>query len=268
MSQFRGRSLNLGAMPTAAVSTDGRHSPPRSVQNQVPRNTKSDFIDGSREAFRTYLEREDEKVKRVESQRADANEILIFAALLAGTVATLIGASVRGLQIDPLDKWAFYLLKTHELLAEDKEPYAYFISTTIPDPTRFAPARSAVLINSLWFLSLAVSLSCIMLASLPQRWTHQYHDAIGMGMTGRSRNGLRNPATAAAPRASVDGAEDDLPPPWLIKALPTLLHMALYLFFSGFAVFVFNLTSSYGIAQALLLTAGSLISPLFCFWRM
>ena len=172
----------------------------------------------------------------------------------------LIGASVRGLQIDPLDKWAFYLLKTHELLAEDREPYTHFISTTIPDPTRFAPAKSVVLINSLWFLSLAISLSCIMLASLPQRWTH------GIEMVGGlSRTSLRNPA-AAAPRPSVSG-EDELPPPWLIKVLPTLLHIALYLFFSGFAVFVFNLTSGYGIAQALLLTAGSLISPLFCFWR-
>jgi len=194
----------------------------------------------------------------VESHRADAHEVLIFAALLAATVATLIGASIRGLQLDPLDKWAFYLAKTSELLADIKEPRDFLPSSTLIDPAKFAPATSIILINSFWFLSLAVSLTCILIATLLQRWTYQYSIS---NIFARPRNMLSN---APGPRTSV-GFQDEPRLPWLIETLPTLLRISLGLFFTGFGVFVFNITSEFGIAPAILLTTGSLICPLFCF---
>lgn len=56
--------------------TDERHSQP--VRNQVPRHSGSNPIDDSGDSFRAYLEREDMRLKRAESQRAEAHEILIF----------------------------------------------------------------------------------------------------------------------------------------------------------------------------------------------
>ena len=50
------------------------------------------------------------------------------------------------------------------------------------------------------------------------------------------------PINFAGFRAPV-GFEDELRLPWLIGALLTLLCIAVRLFFSGFGVFVFNLTS-------------------------
>ncbi|KAI9462040.1 hypothetical protein F5148DRAFT_965064, partial [Russula earlei] len=96
------------------------------------------------------------------------------AALLSATVATLIGSSIRGLQIDPLDRWAFYLAKTYELLADAKESPNASLSDTFVDPSNFSPANSVIWINSFWFLSLVVSLTCIILASLCQRWANDY----------------------------------------------------------------------------------------------
>jgi len=69
--------------------------------------------------------------------------------------------------------------------------------------------------------------------------------------------------------SSVFGGTEDKPSfPWLIEALPFLLRLSLALFFAGFGVFVFNLTAEFGTAQALLLTSGSLLSPLLYFWHI
>jgi hypothetical protein len=108
-------------------------------------------------------------------------------------------------------------------------------------------------------LSLAVSLTCILMASLMQRWAYQY----SIGIFARSRIDSSNSVGLRAPA----GFEDELRLPWLVEALPTLLRIALGLFFAGFGVFVFNLTSEFGTAPAFLLTTGSLICPVFCFWQ-
>ena len=100
-----------------------------------------------------------------------------------------------------------------------------------------------------------------MLGSLLQRWAKQYNTNIFT----RPRTDPRN---TTEPRRSPFGAGgDELRLPWLIEALPAMLRMSLYLFFTGFGVFVFNLASDFGTFEALLLTAGSLICPLLCFWH-
>jgi hypothetical protein len=151
-------------------------------------------------------------------------------------------------------------VKTYELLLVDQkgEPREFFPSSTLTDPSTFTPENSVILINSLWFLSMSVCLTCIMLASLLQHWANQYNANIFT----RPRTDPRDPAE---PRSPFGAGVEELRLPWLVEALPALLRMSLLLFFTGFGVFVFNLTSDFGTAEALLLTAGSLICPLLCF---
>jgi len=116
------------------------------------------------------------------------------------------------------------------------------------------------LINSFWFLSLVVSLTCILLSSLAQRWASEHR----LNLSAQPRTEPRNSMAS-----SVFGGTEDKPSfPWLIEALPFLLRLSLALFFAGFGVFVFNLTAEFGTAQALLLTSGSLLSPLLYFWHI
>jgi hypothetical protein len=151
-------------------------------------------------------------------------------------------------------------VKTYELLImNDKEsPREFLPSSTLIDPNEFTPENSVILINSLWFLSMSVCLTCIMLATLLQRWADQYNSRIFT----RPRT---DPRDLAGPRTTFGAGESDLRLPWLIEALPTMLRVSLLLFFVGFGVFVFNLTSSFGTMEALLLTAGSLICPFLCY---
>jgi len=153
-------------------------------------------------------------------------------------------------------------VKTYELfvVGDRLEPGELLPSSTLADPNNFTPESSAIMINSLWFLSISVSLTCIMLGSLLQRWACQYNTRIFT----RPRTEPRNPAE---PRPTFGAGRGELRPPWLVEALPVMLRVSLYLFFAGFGVFVFSLTSDLGTFEALLLTAGSLICPLLCFWH-
>jgi hypothetical protein len=64
------------------ICLDERPSHTASVQNQVPRHSRSGSIDGPGDSFHKYLTKEADKVKRGESQREDAHEVLIFVCLL------------------------------------------------------------------------------------------------------------------------------------------------------------------------------------------
>jgi hypothetical protein len=193
----------------------------------------------------------------------------VKGALLSATVATLVGASIQGLKPDPRDKWAFYLAKTLQLLAEEDESKTPVPPPPFTDPTHFSPSIYVVLINSLWFLSLGISLTSILLASVPRRWAHIYSDSLSNTfLQGRPRTATRRHAMGGGRRAVIDGFHDDddlQPLPWLIIALPSMLRVSLYLFFAGFGVLVFSLTLNLGIGQALLLTASSLVCPILCF---
>ncbi|KAI0299112.1 hypothetical protein B0F90DRAFT_1577513, partial [Multifurca ochricompacta] len=89
----------------------------------------------------------------------------------------------------------------------------------------------AIWVNSLWFLSLAISLTCAMLATLLQQWARQYV---------KVTQPRYSPHKRARIRAFFAEGVDKLHLPWAVEALPTLLHLSLFLFFAGLVIFLFN----------------------------
>ena len=85
--------------------------------------------------------------------------------------------------------------------------------------------------NALWFLSLVISLTCALLATLLQQWARRY-----LKVT-QTRYSLHKRARIRAFFA--EGVEKCLLP-WAVEALPTLLHISLFLFFAGLVVFLCN----------------------------
>jgi hypothetical protein len=86
-------------------------------------------------------------------------------------------------------------------------------------------------VNSLWFLSLAISLTCALLATLLQQWARRY-----LKLT----QPRYSPHKRARIRAFFFEGVEKLLLPWVVEALPTLLHVSLFLFFSGLVVFLCN----------------------------
>jgi hypothetical protein len=106
------------------------------------------------------------------------------------------------------------------------------ISISLPvSPPPFSPPNYAVWVNSLWFSSLVISLICALLATLLQQWARRY-----LKVT-QTRSSLHKRARTRSFFA--EGVENS-PLPLVVEALPTLIHVSLFLFFAGLAVFIWN----------------------------
>jgi Family of unknown function (DUF6535) len=78
-----------------------------------------------------------------------------------------------------------------------------------------------------------ISLTCALLTTLLQQWARRY-----LTITQPPRC---SPHKRARIRAFFASGIDKLHLPWAVEVLPTLLHVSLFLFFSGLLVFLFNI---------------------------
>ena len=144
----------------------------------------------------------------------------------------MVAVSVQDLQPSSQDISAFYLANIYQLLA-DSNGTAVLIPSVLPDPsTPFSPPKYAVWVNSLWFLSLVISLTCALLATSLQQWARRY-----MKVT----QPRYNPHKRVQIRAFFAEGVEKLHLPWAVEVLPILLHLSLSLFFGGLAIYIFNI---------------------------
>ncbi|KAN0140386.1 hypothetical protein V8E53_001595 [Lactarius tabidus] len=212
--------------PDPANNTGDPQYPPQSARNQEPRGI-SDHVDGSGPIFSLYLVMATEEDKKMaENWKDDADGILIFTGLFSAAVASLISVSIQDIQQNPQDTSNFYLANMYQSTINPNS------SSSLPtSPPPFTPPSYAVCVNALWFLSLVISLTCALLATLLQQWARRY-----LKVT-QPRYSLHKRARIRALFA--EGVEKFLLP-WAVEALPTMLHLSLFLFFSGLAVFLWN----------------------------
>ncbi|KAH9976950.1 hypothetical protein BJV77DRAFT_956900, partial [Russula vinacea] len=187
-------------------------------------------VDKSEALFSMYLDRSDEDDKKTtEKWKGETDAILIFTGLFSAALAALLAISIQSLQPNPQDTSAFYLRNIFHLLASNTTT-----DPTIPtpsDPPKFSPPKYAVLVNSLWFLSLVMSLTGALMAVFIQQWAQSYLHAT------RERNSPHNRARIRAFHA--EGLENFYLPQ-VTRAVPILIHGSLFLFFSGLPIFLFN----------------------------
>jgi hypothetical protein len=105
-------------------------------------------------------------------------------------------------------------------------------SSSLPtSPPPFTPPNFAIWVNALWFLSLVISITCALLATLLQQWARRYL---------KVTQPRYSPHRRARIRAFFAEGVDRFLLPWAVEALPTMLHLSLFLFFAGLAVFLWN----------------------------
>ncbi|KAN0137365.1 hypothetical protein V8E53_004810 [Lactarius tabidus] len=223
MSRAPHDSIGMGNGPEAGGTGS---SPPSTGTNQ------EEFSDGSRPLFNKYLKiAEDEDKKMTDSWKADADGILVFTGLFSASVAALLAVSIGDLRPSSQDTSAFYLQNIYQLLSDPNRSSPTILLTTSIPPA-FSPPNYAVWVNSLWSLSLAISLTCGLQATLLQQWARRYIK-------------ITQPPYSAHDRARIrafffEGVKT-LHLPWVIEALPTLLHLSLFLFFAGLIIYLFNI---------------------------
>ncbi|KAH8980245.1 hypothetical protein EDB86DRAFT_3088031 [Lactarius hatsudake] len=213
--------------PRIGLGTSDYQYPPQSVQNQASHGV-SNFVDGSGPIFSMYLEMASEEDRKMtEGWKADADGILIFTGLFSAAVASLISVSIQDIRPNPQGTSNFYLANIYHTVSNPNQSNIPLPSS----PPSFSPPTYAVWVNSLWFLSLVISLTCALLATLLQQWARRY-----LKVT-QSRY---SPHKRARIRAFFAEGVDKFLLPWVVEALPALLHISLFLFFAGLIVFLCN----------------------------
>ena len=139
--------------------------------------------------------------------------------------------SIGDLRPSSQDTSAFYLQNIYQLLSDPNRSDPT-IPSTLSIPPAFSPPTYAVWVNSLWFLSLAISLTCGLQATLLQQWARRYI---------KITQPRRPPHERARIRAFFADGVDALHLPWAVEALPTLLHLSLFLFLAGLVVYLINI---------------------------
>jgi Family of unknown function (DUF6535) len=149
--------------------------------------------------------------------------------------------SVQDLRPSSQDISAFYLQNIYQILADHNLPQVT-IPSPVASPPPFSPPRYAIWVNSLWFLSLLISLTCALLATSLHQWARRY-----VTVTQPARC---SPEKRARLRAFYADGVNQVHVSWAVEALPTLLRSSLFLFFFGLVIFLFNVNHSVFLSAA------------------
>ncbi|KAI0262995.1 hypothetical protein BC834DRAFT_803973, partial [Gloeopeniophorella convolvens] len=90
-----------------------------------------------------------------------------------------------------------------------------------------------VWVNALWFLSLVISLTCALLATMLQQWARHYLRVTQTRYQPYKRARIRSFYAEGVERFRVS---------WAIDALPALLHLSVFLFYAGLSVLLFTIS--------------------------
>ncbi|KAI0065256.1 hypothetical protein BV25DRAFT_1799085, partial [Artomyces pyxidatus] len=161
----------------------------------------------------------------VENWKGDADGILIFTGLFSAVVSAFIVESYKSLQPDP-GQTTTILLSQLVALSNGTE-------TPVPTAAPFIPSASSVRVNVLWFLSLCTSLTCALGATLMQRWARNY---LRFVQTSRS-----DPHAQAFARTWAFEGILSFQMPEAMEMITSLLHVSLFLFFTGLLEFIFSI---------------------------
>ncbi|KAF8486237.1 hypothetical protein DFH94DRAFT_617591, partial [Russula ochroleuca] len=177
---------------------------------------------------------EDEDNEMVERCQKDADGTLIFTGLFSATVGVLLTVSIPDLKPNSQDTSAFYLENIYQLQVFGNPNVSHpSIPSALAKPPAFSPPRYAIWVNSLWFLSLTVSLSGALLATQFRNWAVQY-----ISVTQRHSDTLGQRARMRALLANGN------PGPYIIWGTgrePIYLHFSLLLFITGALIYLFNI---------------------------
>ncbi|KAI9447608.1 hypothetical protein H4582DRAFT_2068224 [Lactarius indigo] len=193
--------------------------------------------DSSGKLWSIYLAEADERDEEItELWTGEADSILVFTGLFSGVIATFLNLSYSDLFPNSTDT-------TNALLAQISQQLVD-ISNGVPtrnDPTlvneSFTPSASTIRVNVIWFLSLVLSIASALNATLFQQWSRRYLEITRRRVA---------PHRRARTRAYMFDGIASFKMSRVVKAMPMLLHLSIFLFFAGLIDFLWNANSTIG----------------------
>ncbi|KAK7470176.1 hypothetical protein VKT23_001614 [Stygiomarasmius scandens] len=158
--------------------------------------------------------------------KEDIDTLLVFAGLFSASSTAFLIESYHWLQDDPGDLTVVLLHQISSQLAN---------ATAMPSPSftpqLFSESPAAVRINTVWFLSLLLSLSTVSLGILCKQWLREH----------RRDTPTSSPKETLELRQIRSESFEKWGIPLLLAAMPLILQLALVLFFAGVIDLLWNL---------------------------
>ena len=156
--------------------------------------------------------------------------------VFSATVAAFLVMAIPSIQPSSRDISVYYLANIYQQVSTQPNGSDPSIPSIFSDPIEpFTPPTTAVWVNALFFLSLVISLTCALLATLVQQWARRYLRGAYPRCSPHKQARLR-----AFYRHGVQGQHMS----WTMEAVPVLLHISVFLFFSGLSLLFLGVNSS------------------------
>ncbi|KAK6980792.1 hypothetical protein R3P38DRAFT_2579751, partial [Favolaschia claudopus] len=167
----------------------------------------------------------------VESWKNDMDGMLIFAGLFSGILSAFLIESYQSLTPDSDDRMVALLGQISTQLSG----MAAGTTIEIPPPDPFVVPTSSLVCNLLWFISLGLSLSSALIATLVQQWARDFTYKADMRSSPVIRARIFAYLYYGLKRFNMHAVVD---------LIPLLLHGSLVLFFVGLVAFLVPVNSS------------------------
>ncbi|THV00878.1 hypothetical protein K435DRAFT_560858, partial [Dendrothele bispora CBS 962.96] len=155
--------------------------------------------------------------------KRDMEGMILFSALYSASLTAFIIESYKNLRQDQTDGTVQVLLVISQQLASlssDVKPF---------DSSQFDPTPASLACNTFWFLSLALALTCSLLATFIQQWIRDFIHKTTM---------RPSPVRRARILAFTYLGLREFGMHTLVDVIPILLHLSLFLFFAGLVAFL------------------------------
>ena len=203
---------------------------------QVPAAVHEDLDDDS-EMWKMFLDEVKEEDSRfTDAWKEDANSIVVFVSLSrlvpvfvsitnskTGLFSAIVGAFIiefyKKLSSDSGDRTVALLQQiSHQL------PNSPNITNSLIANQSSSPGTAMVWVIAMWLISLVLSLTCALIATLLQQWARRYIETPKHTNTLRHRARVRSLLLVGTKLYKI---------PLIVDMLPTLLHLSVYLFLAG-----------------------------------
>ena len=153
--------------------------------------------------------------------------------LFSATVGAFIIESYKFLSPNSSDRTVVLLMQISQQLAGFNGTYPNLPTTQPP-----SPSISIIIVNAMWLMSLVLSITSALCATLLQQWARRYKQIPQIPRLASQRARVRSYLFLGTLKYKMDLA---------VETVPTLLHLSVFLFFIGLVMFFFPINKAVAI---------------------
>ncbi|KAJ6502880.1 hypothetical protein C8R47DRAFT_1316835 [Mycena vitilis] len=162
----------------------------------------------------------------VESWRSDMDGMLIFAGLFSASLTAFLMESYKTLRPDSADTTVLILT---QILAQLNPSTNGSAVDVLSASSAFVPPATSLICNAFWFLSLGLSLSCALIATLVEQWAREFLHKANINSDPVTRARILSYLYYGLKRFNMHA---------VVEVIPLLLHSSLFFFLAGLVAFL------------------------------